>query len=157
MSSDSKEWEDFLKYVSRISHTKIHPPVYKASRQAFHQLRQRQPEEIDVALYTNSTPRQYGLKDVRHVTIEGCIDLHGYTLIQAENTLKKFILQSHRKGHRWVIVITGKGTNLESLRYSVPKWLDLWSIIIGYTHAPLSEGGEGALYVHIRKVSRENR
>lgn len=87
------------------------------------------------------------------VHIDGRIDLHGMTLAQAEDQLKHYLLQAQWSGKRWILVITGKGAldNPDSLRKMVPCWLDQWSMIAGYRLAKPKDGGEGALYVWIKK------
>ncbi len=103
------------------------------------------------------------------VEIEGRIDLHGMRQSEAHAALTRFLHRSYASGKRWVLVITGKGAaqrtahdeRLEHegvergvLRRNVPRWLaepDLAPIIIGFTTAAIKHGGEGALYIHIRK------
>jgi len=81
--------------------------------------------------------------------IDARLDLHGMTLTRA-----------HRDGLTFVLVITGKGraTGAESgrgvLRREVPQWLGLpefRSLVVGFEEAHIGHGGEGALYVRIRR------
>jgi DNA-nicking Smr family endonuclease len=103
------------------------------------------------------------------IEIEARIDLHGMRQSEAHAALIRFLNRAYGSGKRWVLVITGKGApqrtaideRLERegesrgvLRRNVPRWLaepDLAPIIIGFTTAAIKHGGEGALYVHIRK------
>jgi len=95
------------------------------------------------------------------VEIEARIDLHGMRQSEAHSALTRFLNRAYRDGKRWVLVITGKGAPMRTayeergvLRRNVPRWLaepDLAPIIIGFTTAAIRHGGEGALYVHIRK------
>lgn len=93
------------------------------------------------------------LERTQKTIVEGRIDLHGYTLNQAEEELKRFLLRVQASGKRWVLVITGKGFHgdTNNLRHKVPKWLDQWGLVSGYRIAKLQDGGNGALYVHVRK------
>ena len=119
-------------------------------------------------------------KDVRrigkgHKTIDARIDLHGMRQNEAHAALRVFLFRAMAKGHRLVLVITGKGTSERAhdagerfgafvheggvgrgvLKRSVPIWLgepDLRAIVVGYTAAHIRHGGEGALYVQIRKA-----
>ncbi len=90
--------------------------------------------------------------------LEGRLDLHGMTQEQAHRALVRFIDTGYSQGRRCVSVITGKGTRLSGeigvLRQMVPLWLNqpgLRSKIIAFSHAPKNEGGEGALYVLLKR------
>tara|TARA_R110001632_G_scaffold225044_1_gene357808 strand:+ start:623 stop:1204 length:582 start_codon:yes stop_codon:yes gene_type:complete len=95
---------------------------------------------------------------------EGRIDLHGMTLDRAHPALTKFILGSHAKGRRLVLVITGKGKMRDEggpipvrhgvLRHQVPQWLSmppLSSAVLQVSQAHISHGGGGAYYVYLRR------
>ena len=81
------------------------------------------------------------------------IDLHGLNLTQAEDQLKRYLLHAQLNNKRWILVITGKGAldNPNSLRLTVPRWLDQWAMIAGYRVAKPHDGGDGSLYVWIKK------
>lgn len=104
------------------------------------------------------------------VEIEARIDLHGMRQDEAHAALRVFLIRSQGRGLRWVLIITGKGKAEDSardtdvymgdsrlrgvLRRNVPRWLeepDLRPLVISYTTASPSHGGDGALYVHLRK------
>ena len=103
------------------------------------------------------------------IDIDGRIDLHGMRQSEAHEALRRFLKRGYADGKRWVLVITGKGaparTSLDErterdgiergvLRRNVPRWLaepELAGIVIGFTTAAANHGGEGALYVHLRK------
>ena len=95
---------------------------------------------------------------------EGRIDLHGMTLDRAHPALTKFIISSHAKGRRLVLVITGKGKMRDEggpipvrhgiLRHQVPQWLampPLASAVLQVSQAHISHGGGGAYYVYLRR------
>ena len=95
---------------------------------------------------------------------EGRIDLHGMTLDRAHPALTKFILGSHAKGRRLVLVITGKGKMRDEggpipvrhgvLRHQVPQWLSmppLSAAVLQVSQAHISHGGGGAYYVYLRR------
>ena len=93
--------------------------------------------------------------------IDARIDLHGMTQTRAHAALQAFLHRCHHDGCSFVLVITGKGRTVgpESergiLRRQVPLWLalpELRGIVVGYEAAGIGHGGEGALYVRIRKV-----
>ena len=93
--------------------------------------------------------------------IDARIDLHGMTQRRAHRALLDFLQRAHGDGLTFVLVITGKGTigagNSERgvLRRQVPRWLSLPAfrpLVVGFEQAHLGHGGEGALYVRIRRA-----
>jgi DNA-nicking Smr family endonuclease len=101
-----------------------------------------------------------------HVAVEARLDLHGMRQKEAHAGLRKFLKWAVAKDYRHVLVITGKGAPADDrrpfyeseergvLRASVPHWLsqsDLAHIVLSYAEAPRRLGGEGALYVRLRR------
>jgi len=94
--------------------------------------------------------------------IDGRLDLHGLTQSEAHAALLRFLRQAGGRGARLVLVITGKGARGGEgergvLRRQVPQWLRLpefRALVIGFEQAHVAHGGEGALYVRVRR-SRE--
>jgi DNA-nicking Smr family endonuclease len=97
------------------------------------------------------------------ISPEARIDLHGMTVAEAHSALIGFIARSHASGLRLVLVITGKGkigsdpewgSPRGVLRNQVPHWLRLPPLgprILQVAGAHASHGGDGALYVYLRK------
>lgn len=90
--------------------------------------------------------------------IEARLDLHGLTQDEAHARLGGFIRRSAAAGKRCVLVITGKGFKPTGetgvLRQAVPRWLnepDMRRAIVALRHAQPKDGGEGALYVLLRR------
>jgi DNA-nicking Smr family endonuclease len=91
--------------------------------------------------------------------IEARLDLHGMTQTRAHRALSGFLQRAHHDGLTFVLVITGKGkmgadSERGVLRRQVPQWLDLpefRSLVVGFEEAHIGHGGEGALYVRIRR------
>jgi DNA-nicking Smr family endonuclease len=89
--------------------------------------------------------------------IDGRIDLHGLTQSEAHNLLFGFLARAHERGLRHVLVITGKGASRGSegaLKRAVPVWLskpEFRFLISGYEDAARGHGGEGALYIRLRR------
>ncbi len=95
------------------------------------------------------------------------IDLHGYTLEQANKTIEEFVYQAYREKINKLIVVTGKGIHsqnekdpyvskdLSILKYSVPEFIEnnksLMSIINEIKSASVEDGGTGAFYIYLKK------
>lgn len=108
--------------------------------------------------------------------IEARLDLHGLRQHEAHADLRRFLFQAQDRGLKWVLVITGKGGPRPSsvsqsvqtegfatydppgiLRRNVPLWLkepDIRAIVVGYEPAAPHHGGDGALYIQLRKRLR---
>ena len=89
--------------------------------------------------------------------IDGRLDLHGLTQSEAHSALLRFLRNANARDARLVLVITGKGRGAEPgvLRRQVPQWLDLpefRAMVIGFEDAHIAHGGEGALYVRLRRA-----
>ena len=90
---------------------------------------------------------------------EATLDLHGHTQATAHRALDAFIDAAYESGKRCVRVVTGKGLRLNTgeigvLRQNVPKWLNgsrLRPKVLAFSHAPPRDGGEGALYVLLKR------
>jgi DNA-nicking Smr family endonuclease len=107
------------------------------------------------------------------IAIDARLDLHGMTQSEAHAALSRFLANAHAQGLRHVKIITGKGRSGEAagerstpweaesgrgvLRRMVPQWLGepaMRAIVVSYTEAGRGHGGEGALYVHLRRAGR---
>jgi DNA-nicking Smr family endonuclease len=95
--------------------------------------------------------------------IDARLDLHGMTQHRAHHALFAFLQRANSDGLTFVLIITGKGraTAPESergvLRRQVPHWLGLpefRALVVGFEEAHIGHGGEGALYVRIRRRGR---
>ena len=91
--------------------------------------------------------------------IDARLDLHGLTQAQAHAALLRFLRQASAREARLVLVITGKGARGDGergvLKRHVPQWLALpefRSLVIGFEDAGVRHGGEGALYVRLRRM-----
>jgi len=90
--------------------------------------------------------------------IDGRMDLHGLTQSEAHAALSRFLHAASARGLRLVLIITGKGGRGDGergvLRRQVPQWLALpefRDLVIGFEDAHIAHGGEGALYVRLRR------
>ena len=95
------------------------------------------------------------------------IDLHGYTLDEANKTIENFINKAFSENINKLIIVTGKGLHSENekdpyvskdfgiLKYSVPEFINsnasLMKMINEITDAKLEDGGGGAFYIFLKK------
>jgi DNA-nicking Smr family endonuclease len=92
--------------------------------------------------------------------IDARLDLHGMTQSRAHRVLLNFLHQAQEDGSSVVLIITGKGKSGSGsergvLRRQVPQWLSLpefRGLVIGFDEAHIGHGGEGALYVRVRRA-----
>jgi DNA-nicking Smr family endonuclease len=92
--------------------------------------------------------------------IDARLDLHGMTQTRAHRALFGFLQRAHHDGLSFVLVITGKGkvgadSERGVLRRQVPQWLGLpefRALVVGFEEAHIGHGGEGALYVRVRRA-----
>jgi DNA-nicking Smr family endonuclease len=93
--------------------------------------------------------------------IEDRLDLHGMTQTRAHRALLSFLQRASGDGLTFVLVITGKGRAAGAeagrgvLRRQVPEWLSLpefRALVVGFEEAGIGHGGEGALYVRVRRA-----
>ena len=112
-------------------------------------------------LYDKDFKKEEKRKELRSV------DLHGYTLDEANKFIEKFIVKAFNENIKKLIVVTGKGlhSNKESdpyvsrdfsiLKYSVPEYIyknkNLMDIILDIKEAKIEDGGSGAFYVYLKK------
>ena len=108
-------------------------------------------------------------KKIRHEKIKK-IDLHGFTLQEANKAIEHFIKKSFTEDVTKIIVITGKGLrsknvqnpylskDLSILKYSVPEFIEsnnnLMKMIIEITDARIEDGGSGAFYIFLRNKNK---
>jgi DNA-nicking Smr family endonuclease len=90
--------------------------------------------------------------------IDARLDLHGMTQAEAHGRLTAFVEAHQAAGRRCVLVVTGKGAWREEggvLRDAVPRWLNevgLRPRILSFCHAQPKDGGEGALYILLKRL-----
>ena len=95
------------------------------------------------------------------------LDLHGYTLDEANKKIEKLIINSYKEKVNKLIIVTGKGLHsdnesnpyvskdLSILKYSVPEFIksnqSLMKLINSFGEATIEDGGSGAFYIYIKK------
>jgi len=131
--------------------------------------RPARPAHAPAAGLDRQTARKLGSG---RIAVEARLDLHGMRQRDAHVALRKFLKWARSKDYRHVLVITGKGSLRDEarsfydeqapgvLRQAVPLWLtqrDLAPLIVSVAEAPRRLGGEGALYVRLRKSDHARR
>jgi DNA-nicking Smr family endonuclease len=104
--------------------------------------------------------------DKGRLEVEARLDLHGMRQRDAHAQLRRFLKTAQARGLKHVLVITGKGADQAAsksfyeedergvLRNAVPHWLaepDFAALVVSFSPAPRRLGGEGALYVRLRR------
>ena len=115
-------------------------------------------------LHSKMDAKAYGKLTRGKLKPEAQLDLHGMTMSEAYPVLQNFILRSAQLQRRLVLVITGKGKSKSDrgliperygvLRHNVPFWLrqaPLENVILETTLAHQRHGGDGALYIYLRR------
>ena len=108
-------------------------------------------------------------KNIRYEKIKK-IDLHGYTIEEANKAIEQFIQKCFEESVTKIIVITGKGLrsknvenpylskDLSILKYSVPEFIEnnksLTQFIIEITDAKIEDGGSGAFYIFLKNKNK---
>ncbi|HET7852681.1 MAG TPA: Smr/MutS family protein [Methyloceanibacter sp.] len=107
--------------------------------------------------------------DKGKLEVEARLDLHGMRQRDAHAQLRRFLKTAQARGLKHVLVITGKGADQAAaksfyeedergvLRNAVPHWLaepDFAALVVSFSPAPRRLGGQGALYVRLRKPRR---
>ena len=162
---DKEDWENFLKNKKKDLNKN---PVKKKD------LKNPDKDKQDWENFLNTkekipnkdfTPK----KNIRYEKIKK-IDLHGYTIEEANKAIEKFIQKSFEENVTKIIVITGKGLrsknvknpylskDLSILKYSVPEFIEnnksLTRLIIETTDAKIEDGGSGAFYIYLKNKNK---
>lgn len=167
---DDTLWHNVTKHIQKLpSHPHLPPPL--APRRVNVRTHAR---EIIAPSRRNITHLEVGISpDIDKgnaeklkrgkYPIEGRLDLHGFTREQAYRSLYSFISSSYGQEKRCVLIVTGKGLKEDGskgvIRTNVPLWLNAPEIrpfILAFRYAKVADGGEGALYVLLkRKLHRD--
>ena len=164
---DKKDWENFLKNEKKI------PNKNFASKENIRQKKINSISDKDKKDWENFLKNEEKIpnkdfgneKKIRHEKIKK-IDLHGYTIEEANKVVGQFIQKCFDESVTKIIVITGKGLrsknvenpylskDLSILKYSVPEFIEsnisLTKMIIETTDAKIEDGGSGAFYIYLK-------
>ncbi len=167
--SDKDVWEDLTKDIKKISRPEIIPskPVIIKEinptvdiNKAYHG---NKLDKLDLGVMDNidnNTAKKFKREEFR---IEATLDLHGCTEDNAYELVFDFVKKAYIQDKRAILIITGKGYHKEEddifvskgiLKERVPQWLnslELRPLILSYMHPSAKNGGEGALYILLRR------
>ena len=174
--ADNELWHEFATKITPLAHRNRCPEInasdYSCVREALNINLKRNVEVSKSQINRNYLAhRAFPINDVVEpdfkstrkirrgkVQIQARLDLHGMSQKEAHKSLLIFLEETYVSSKKLVLVITGKGQaqdgKLGVLRRVVPKWMNelpMKKWIRGHGYAAPSDGGEGALYVLLRR------
>ena len=166
---DNQAWSEAIKNVKKIKHEDEKPTAPLIINNV-------SPKIDYSSVYTGNSLQNLEIGEVNNIDrrtaerfkrglfpIQKRLDLHGLTEKEAFTAVDDFIRKAYIQKLRCVLIVTGKGINNDNtpwyekkgiLKNSVPNWLngsELRPLILSFCYAQPEDGGEGALYVLIRK------
>lgn len=178
--ADKKIWGKVTENIAPLNSNRVRSPLVRKSAYAVHFPHSAHTQQFIKAPADRLTGQPFDLKDADfnwHQKLrsgkakpEGKVDLHGMSQDRAYAALHHYIEEAQRRGKRLILVVTGKG-GLKSdygavshsdyikgrgiLKVNVPRWLserDLARRIVSFYSARGEHGGDGALYVVLKKI-----
>ena len=164
---DKEDWENFLKNKQKTSNKDIIRKKDLSDKNIIEILNKDKQDWENFLKNKEKIPNKDFInnKKIRDEKIKK-IDLHGYTIEEANKAVEQFIQKCFDESVTKIIVITGKGLrsknvenpyfskDLSILKYSVPEFIEsntsLTNIIIQTTDAKVEDGGSGAFYVYLK-------
>lgn len=168
---EDEVWDEFVKDIKKQKDSKIitdsKPVIIKEITPSINLFGVYQGNSLDNLTIgntdniDNNTAKKFKRGEFR---IEASLDLHGYKETQAYDAVHEFVKSSYQSGLRCVLIVTGKGTrkyedsddifaNHGLLKEKVPQWLNgaLRPLILSINHPSAKDGGDGALYILLRR------
>ena len=162
LNKDKEDWENFLKNKDITSKkTSIKKDIESSDIENWENFLNSKEKIPDKDFLLK--------KDIRHEIIKK-IDLHGYTIEEANMAIEQFIQKSFDENVTKITVITGKGLrsknvenpylskDLSILKFSVPEFIEnnknLTKFIIEITDAKIEDGGSGAFYIYLKNKNK---
>ena len=162
---DKKDWENFLNNKQKISNKDFFSDKIKKNTN-------KNKEDWENFLNNKDKIPNKDLVKKKSIRFEKIkkIDLHGFTIEEANRTMEQFIIKSFDENVTKIIVITGKGLrsknvgnpylskDLSILKYSVPEFIkkniSLSRLIIETADAKIEDGGGGAFYIFLKNKNK---
>ena len=164
---DKRDWENFLKNKEKTPNKNFVKKNDIKQKKTLDILKKDKKDWEDFLKNNEKIPNKdfVNKKNIRHEKIKK-IDLHGYTIEEANKIIEQFIQKCFDESVTKIIVITGKGLrsknvenpylskDLSILKYSVPEFIEsnvgLTKLIIQITDAKIEDGGSGAFYIYLK-------
>ena len=164
---DKEDWENFLHNKKKTSNKEVNKKKSLSDKKTIEILDKDKEDWENFLKNKEKIPNKdlVKKKNIRHEKIKK-IDLHGYTIEEANKAVEQFIQKCFDENVTKIIVITGKGLrsknvenpylskDLSILKYSVPEFIEsntiLTKMIIEVTDAKIEDGGSGAFYVFLK-------
>tara|TARA_B100000795_G_scaffold123625_1_gene92142 strand:+ start:2012 stop:2548 length:537 start_codon:yes stop_codon:yes gene_type:complete len=168
---DKEDWENFLINKKKTSNNEPTKTKYIRNEKNLKILDKDKEDWENFLINKEKIPNKDSVntKNIRQEKIKK-IDLHGYTIEEANRTVEQFIKKCFDENITKIIVITGKGLrsknvenpylskDLSILKYSVPEFIesnkDLMKMIITSTDAKIEDGGSGAFYIYLKNKDK---
>ena len=166
-NKDKQDWENFLKNKKSSPNKYDVKKIFLGDENIVEILNKDKQDWENFLKNEEKIPNKdfVSKKNIRYEKIKK-IDLHGYTIEEANKAVEQFIQKCFYESVTKVIVITGKGLrsknvenpylskDLSILKYSVPEFIEsnisLTKMIIETTDAKIEDGGSGAFYVYLK-------
>ena len=168
---DKEDWENFLQDKKKTFNQEINKKKYLSDEKIV-EISSKDKQDWENFLKNKEKIPNKDLvnkKNIRHERIKK-IDLHGYSIDEANKALEQLVQKCFDENVTKVIIITGKGlrsANIENpyiskdlsiLKYSVPEFIesnkDLLKVIIEITDARIEDGGGGAFYIYLKNKNK---
>lgn len=154
-----------LKHTKSASHTTPSPRVVIAPFDDSKQDAERQFSDYEnLPHVTGDDYLEFARLGIQHkvlrklrsgqYNIEAILDLHGEIVAEAKQSLSYFLLQCEQKGIRHVLIIHGKGRNIQQpvLKNRLNHWLRETEQVLAFCSAKSKDGHSGALYVLLKNI-----
>ena len=164
---DKKDWENFLHSKKKTSNKEVVKKKDLSDKKTIEISEKNKKDWENFLKNKEKIPNKdlVNKKNIRHEKIKK-IDLHGYTIEEANKSVELFVQKCFDENVTKIIVITGKGLrsknvenpylskDLSILKYSVPEFIEsnisLTKMIIETTDAKIEDGGSGAFYIYLK-------
>ena len=164
---DKEDWENFLHNKKKTSNKEVNKKKSLSDKKTI-EISDKDKVDWENFLKNKEKIPNKDLVKKKNIRFEKIkkIDLHGYTIEEANKAVEQFIQKCFDENVTKIIVITGKGLrsknvenpylskDLSILKYSVPEFIEsnisLTKIIIQTTDAKIEDGGGGAFYIYLK-------
>jgi len=157
-SEDLHLWQSQLKGVRPLSKTVQTPEKFPSPKKSKVPQPQHRSLEVKKGIpIPSAPPQELGRKELRHLKVDGRLDMHGMTLDEGYAVLERFLIRAQEQKFKMVLIITGKGalSAENTLRRHLPRWIQETPLrhLVSSFHSPAkpSDGGQGACYIGVRK------